>query len=451
MSSGACWRIPPSQGFAKDGPKTWRKLNGVMCLATQSPSDVLESSISRTLIEQTPTKIIFPNADANWREYTEGFGLTEREYRLIKDRLEPGSRMFLVKQGHHSVVCELDLKGFDAELAVISGRAQQLEQMRQMMSAVGPDPAVWLPLFTAANGAVDLPPHSTDPKTRRSSCQRTLTDGLLACLIISMGAVSTARAQMAVIDAPAIAQLVQEVQTMRQQLQLAQAQLLQAQQALQSMTGNRGHGAAARHALRAITYRRTGRNWRMRHRLAARSRSSRPMCAVRSIPTRCSRPRNWPLCRPCDQQQIVAAREARRCGKRSPQEALVNASGRFAAIQSLIAAIGTANDQKAILDLQTRITAELGMLQNEQTKLQILVQANQAQDSANVQREREQVIAGQGRFASRFRMPDVPHISQRRGSRMGFFATFWVWLNGQLATYIGTIRRVWPRRWSLPR
>src|ERR1039457_5341785 len=61
-----------------------------------------------------------------------------------------------------------------------------------------------------------------------------------ACLIISMAAASTAQAQLAVIDAPAVAQLVQEVQTVRQQLQVAQAQLLQAKQALQSMTGDRG-------------------------------------------------------------------------------------------------------------------------------------------------------------------------------------------------------------------
>ena len=62
------WRLladPAFESFAKDGPKTWRKLNGVMCLATQSASDVLESPISRTLVEQTPTKIFFPNADAN--------------------------------------------------------------------------------------------------------------------------------------------------------------------------------------------------------------------------------------------------------------------------------------------------------------------------------------------------------------------------------------------------
>src|SRR6185437_9626414 len=42
------WRLLADETFAafvKDGPKTWRKLNGVMCLATQSPGDVLQSSI----------------------------------------------------------------------------------------------------------------------------------------------------------------------------------------------------------------------------------------------------------------------------------------------------------------------------------------------------------------------------------------------------------------------
>jgi type IV secretion system protein VirB4 len=149
------WRLladPAFESFAKDGPKTWRKLNGVMCLATQSPSDVLDSPISRTLIEQIPTKVFFPNADADFQEYTQGFGLTEREFNLIKDQLEPGSRMFLVKQAHHSVVCQLDLKGFDAELAVISGRAVEVRRMYGIMAATGPDPMNWLPQFMAASG-----------------------------------------------------------------------------------------------------------------------------------------------------------------------------------------------------------------------------------------------------------------------------------------------------------
>lgn len=138
---------PAFEQFAKDGLKVWRKLNGVLCAATQSPSDALASAISRTIIEQTPTKILFPNSDARQEEYEEGFGLSEREFKLIKEQLEPGSRMFLVKQGHHSIVCQLDLKGFDAELAVISGRASSVEQLHALMAEVGTDPARWLPEF----------------------------------------------------------------------------------------------------------------------------------------------------------------------------------------------------------------------------------------------------------------------------------------------------------------
>jgi len=149
------WRLLADrafESFAKDGPKTWRKLNAAMCLATQSPSDVLESPISRTLIEQTPTKVFFPNADADFREYTQGFGLTMREFKIIKEQLEPGSRMFLVKQAHHSVVCQLDLKGFDAELAVISGRVGEVERMQRIISVRGPEPMCWLSEFMAAAG-----------------------------------------------------------------------------------------------------------------------------------------------------------------------------------------------------------------------------------------------------------------------------------------------------------
>jgi type IV secretion system protein VirB4 len=148
------WRLlgdPAFENFAKDGPKTWRKLNGVMCVATQSASDVLDSPISRTIIEQTPTKILFPNPDANADEYIEGFGLSEREFKLIKEQLEPGSRQFLVKQGHYSVVCQLNLKGFDAELKVISGRASTVDELHQILSTTGPDPAQWLPVFQSSH------------------------------------------------------------------------------------------------------------------------------------------------------------------------------------------------------------------------------------------------------------------------------------------------------------
>ncbi|MDB6159563.1 MAG: conjugal transfer protein TrbE, partial [Gammaproteobacteria bacterium] len=145
------WRLladPAFESFARDAPKTWRKLNGVMCVATQSASDVLDSPVSRTLIEQTPTKVFFPNSNASAAEYA-GLGLTDREFKLVKERIEPGSRRFLVKQGTHSVICQLDLAGFDSELAVISGRLSQVRRMEQIVALHGPDPKCWLPLFTA--------------------------------------------------------------------------------------------------------------------------------------------------------------------------------------------------------------------------------------------------------------------------------------------------------------
>jgi len=154
------WRLladPAFESFAKDGPKTWRKLNAVMCLATQSASDVLDSPISRTIIEQTPTKILFPNPDASREEYTGGFGLSEREFQLIRHRLEPGSRKFLVKQGHHSIVCQLDLKGFDAQLRVISGRANELERMQRLMAHCGADLGQWLPPFLQGQDSPLIP------------------------------------------------------------------------------------------------------------------------------------------------------------------------------------------------------------------------------------------------------------------------------------------------------
>ena len=146
------WRLiedPVFEKFAKDGPKTWRKLNGVMVLATQSASDVLASRISRTIIEQTPTKIFFPNPTAFGEELLEGFALSGREFALIKDELAPGARAFLVKQGPQSVVCRLELAGLEAEVQVLSARAGGLRRLEQLLGERGTAPEAWLAAFLA--------------------------------------------------------------------------------------------------------------------------------------------------------------------------------------------------------------------------------------------------------------------------------------------------------------
>lgn len=134
--------------FAKDQLKTIRKNNGLVVLDSQSASDALQHVIGRTLVEQTPTKILFPAPDAKFEEYTEGgLNLSEREYKLIKEDIPEGSRMFLVKQGHHSVVAQLDLRGFDEELAVLSSRRSNIELVSSLIAQHGTDPDKWLSEF----------------------------------------------------------------------------------------------------------------------------------------------------------------------------------------------------------------------------------------------------------------------------------------------------------------
>jgi type IV secretion system protein VirB4 len=133
--------------FAQDGLKTYRKRNAVMMFGTQSPSDALKSDIARTIVEQVATKILLPNPNATERDYIDGLNLTRAEFALIRTELSPESRRFLVKQGHDSVVVELDLDGLDDIMAVLSGRSSTVALLDTIRGELGDDPAVWLPEF----------------------------------------------------------------------------------------------------------------------------------------------------------------------------------------------------------------------------------------------------------------------------------------------------------------
>jgi type IV secretion system protein VirB4 len=133
--------------FLKDLLKTLRKKNGLVVLDSQSPSDALRHPMARTLIEQVATMILFPNPGADYVEYTEGLGLSDREFSLIKTDLPEGAGMFLFKQGRHSVVAKLPLAGMDDDLAVLSARTSNLELMDRLIARYGEDPEAWGPHF----------------------------------------------------------------------------------------------------------------------------------------------------------------------------------------------------------------------------------------------------------------------------------------------------------------
>ena len=144
---------PGFQAFVQDRLKTMRKQNGLIVFATQSPRDALQSPIAHTIIEQCATQIFMPNGRGDRRDYVEGMKLTEREFALVGRDLTPASRRFLVKQGHASVVAELNLAGFDDELAILSGRTSAIELLDRLRAEVGDDPARWLDVFHARRQA----------------------------------------------------------------------------------------------------------------------------------------------------------------------------------------------------------------------------------------------------------------------------------------------------------
>ena len=132
--------------FVKDKLKVIRKQNGIVIAGTQSTSDVVQSPIARTVIEQCATQIFFGNQRADEEELTRSFGLTHREYRIVRNELSVGQ--FLIKQGGNSVVCELDLRGQEDSLAVLSGRTDTTALMNRIR-AEHSEPSEWLPFFHA--------------------------------------------------------------------------------------------------------------------------------------------------------------------------------------------------------------------------------------------------------------------------------------------------------------
>ena len=221
-------------------------------------------------------------------------------------------------------------------------------------------------------------------------------------LLLWMLVSANAHAQWAVIDVHAIAQLTQQVQTLQQALATARGQLQQAQAQLQAITGTRGMqnllSGVVRNYLPVSSSELTNALNQVNSGYAALSAAVQAAAQNNAILS----PQQLASFSPQEQAALGAVRNTVALLQGITGSALSNSSDRFAALQQLITAIPTATDQKGILDLQARIGAEQGMLQNEQTKLQVLYQALQAQQWSVQQQTREQIIAGHGQFETRF-------------------------------------------------
>lgn len=225
----------------------------------------------------------------------------------------------------------------------------------------------------------------------------------IAALLLAGSSAAPAQG-IPVIDVTAVTQLMQQVTYWTQQINAMANQLAQLRQTYQAMTGQRPEDT-----LLPITTQQ--RNY-LPDSLAqldavfkgnstdypALTASMQRIVQANAILTQ----HQLSVLSPQDQATIQQARQAAAMLNALTQQAYGTTSQRFALLQQLIDAIRTANDPKAVDDLQARVNAEQAMLTNEQTKLQVLYQLAQAQDMAQREQVRERVVTDHGAFAARF-------------------------------------------------
>lgn len=144
------------QNMILDVLKTGRKRGEFMLLVSQSPEEAVKSPIFPAIVQQTPTKILLPNPDAEYKNEQGGgysrVGLTEKEFNVLK-KLTVDSRTFLIKQGQQSSFAKMDLYGFSKEINVLSSNKLNVKMLDTIIGQFkkqgleNPKCKDWLPVF----------------------------------------------------------------------------------------------------------------------------------------------------------------------------------------------------------------------------------------------------------------------------------------------------------------
>nr|WP_308238369.1 type IV secretion system protein [Phenylobacterium sp. J367] len=372
------------RGLAQDGLKTFRKQNALLVLGTQSPADVLRSPIAHTIVEQCATKIYLPNPHAAERDYVDGFGLTQREFALVRDELSPAQRRFLVKQGLDSVVAELDLTGLDDALAVLSGRTETVDLLDRIRAAHGDDPADWM---------APLPGRAEAPAMKSR---------LPLTLAWALATAPPASAQIVVHDPTSYASLLKQATTALDQLKELQAQVAEAKRLYDGFNTASGAGALAgalkSPELRAFIPDIDRYVAAARGDLGALGELGRRAAGIRADQRLYTAPADDPLGQALEREGDRAARDLA-----LGQAAAQAGAKRQAGLEELLSALDSAPDVRAVLDLQARLLAEQAMGQNDQMRLQGLAMAQDAEERLQAQRNRERAAAAREARLQRYR------------------------------------------------
>jgi len=227
--------------------------------------------------------------------------------------------------------------------------------------------------------------------------------GVAAAVALGAGMAAPSQAQMAVIDAAAVAKLLQQINYWKQQITAMANELNQLKETHASLTGPRGMQALLPLVDAQRNY--LPKDWAevakvlqgQSAQYGALANSVNALVDSRAVLT----PAQLAALSVPERESVLEARRHAAGRAVMTRAAFAQASERFASLAQLVQAIGGATDAKAILDLQGRIDAEQAMLENEQAKLTLLSQAAEADRLLQEQQLRELAIAGHGDFKTR--------------------------------------------------
>lgn len=233
---------------------------------------------------------------------------------------------------------------------------------------------------------------------------------LLSAAALSLTIAAPAHAQLAVYDASAYAKLLQQAHTAVEQLKQLQRQVQQGERLADSLNVNSNVNALAsrlstpelRQFLPDITrFMAASENGDFSGLGAIGSRATQIRAAYRIYtPTTSSDPS------PADRYSAEALeRSGDRIARDQALGESVSAAGaqRLQGLEDLRRSLDTATDARAVFDIQARISAEAALIQNDQMRLQGIAMVQQAQERAQVQRDRERARLSTEEAEVRFR------------------------------------------------
>ncbi|WP_040126157.1 type VI secretion protein [Collimonas arenae] len=137
-----------------------RRKNGLLIFVTPDAKYLFCETDS--IQKQSVTKLFLPNDGANHPDYVDQLGLTEEEFKFIRETPQ-SDRKFLIRRGNESIRAVFDISDLPEFIPVLSSNDKGVALMESIIAELGTDePEQWVPIFMER--AISQNTHNLKPK-----------------------------------------------------------------------------------------------------------------------------------------------------------------------------------------------------------------------------------------------------------------------------------------------